>query len=109
MLAPPTPDQSVTDDLFAVAAAFNPLRAAESAAVGHRTGPYPVADTREAAKALNAQLAPCHGLRHDASQSGVGRGGIEPPTPGFSIRTTACPLVSAFPYIAYSTGPPAAL
>jgi integrase len=76
---------SVTDDLFEVAAAFNPLRAAESAAVGHGIGPHPVATAQDASRPLNAQLAPCHGLRHDASQSGVGRGGIEPPTPGFSI------------------------
>ena len=76
---------SVTDDLFEVAAAFNPLRAAESAAVEHGTGSHSVAAAWDASKPGNAKLAPCHGLRHDASQSEVGRGGIEPPTPGFSI------------------------
>jgi hypothetical protein len=82
---------SVTDNLFEVAASFDPLPAADSAAVGHRTGPHSVADTRDASEALNAQLAPWHGLRHDASQSEVGRGGIEPPTPGFSIGVSSAP------------------
>lgn len=76
---------SVTDDLFEVAAAFNPLRAADSAAVGHRIGPHPVATAQDASRPLNVQLAPCHGLRHDASQSEVDRAGIEPATPGFSV------------------------
>ena len=82
---------SVTDDLFEVAAAFNPLRAAESAAAGHGTGSHSVAVVQDASKPGNAKLAPCHGLRQDASPSEVGRGGIEPPTPGFSIGVSSAP------------------
>ena len=74
-----------------MAAAFDPLRAAESAAAGHGTGSYSVAAVRDASKPGNAKLAPCHGLRQDASQSEVGRGGIEPPTPGFSIGVSSAP------------------
>jgi len=76
-----------TDDgkWLAMVTAFIPLRSA----VGHRTGPQPVATAREPSGPLNTQLVPGHGLRHYANQSGVGRGGIEPPTPGFSIGVSS--------------------
>ena len=96
---------SVTDELYETAAAFDPQSAAESAAVEHRIGPHPVADARDASRPGNDKLAPCHGLRHGASQSEVGRGGIEPPTPGFSIRAAGCPLTSICSVDAYSKGP----
>ena len=60
-----------------------------AAAAGHGTGSHSVAVVQDASKPGNAKLAPCHGLRQDASPSEVGRGGIEPPTPGFSIGVSS--------------------
>ena len=67
------------------------IRCAQQKTQQHGTGSHSVAAVQDASKPGNAKLAPCHGLRQDASPSEVGRGGIEPPTPGFSIGVSSSP------------------
>ncbi len=65
------------------------LRAAESAAVSPRIVSQGVAVGLNVLNSDFAEckqkLAACHDLRHAASSCEVDRGGIEPPTPGFSV------------------------